>query len=224
MVKPFLGSVVCAISQPWFYISELSLEHKYYIQYTTECIQKCNISITFDPSAAHLRIMGFWEAWSRSAVSWICNELEPRIQIISDPAPDNCSSICKVSWSRAQPYFRFLADGAQQLRVTWLLTISDCSHKLWEQNDIYHYMFLIKTVCARVKIQLPKSGRMGCFSDLMGAQRAPMLPNSVGIVINIDLSVYLCQFLINQWGIIYHWNQKNQLCSMELLWRHSKYN
>ena len=59
-------------------------------------------------------------------------------------------------------------------------------------------MLLIKTVCARVKIQLPKSGRMGCFSHLMGAQRAPMLPNSVSIVINIDLSVYLCQFLINQ--------------------------
>ena len=104
VVKPFLGSVVCAISQPWFYISELSLEHQYYIQYTTECIQKCNISIIFDPSAAHLRIMGFWEAWSRSAVSWICNELEPRIQIILCSAPDNCSSICKVSWSCTQPY------------------------------------------------------------------------------------------------------------------------
>ena len=103
VVKPFLGSVVCAISQPWFYISVLSLKHKYYIQYTTECIRKCNISIIFDPSAAHLRIMEFSEAWSRSAVSWICNELEPRIRIISDPAPDNCSSICKVSWSRAQP-------------------------------------------------------------------------------------------------------------------------
>ena len=59
-------------------------------------------------------------------------------------------------------------------------------------------MFLIKTVCARVKIQLPKSGRMGCFLHLMGAQLVPMLPDSVSIVINIDLSVYLCQFVINQ--------------------------
>ena len=102
VVKPFLGSVVCAISQPWFYVSQLFSAHRYYIQYSTECIQKCNISIIFDPSAAHLRIMGFSEAWSRSAVSWICNELE-QIRIIPDPAPDNCSSICKVSWSHTHP-------------------------------------------------------------------------------------------------------------------------
>ena len=120
--------------------------------------------------------------------------------------------------------FGFSADGAQQLWVTWLLTISDCSHKLWKQNDIYHYMFLIKTVRARVKIQLPKSGRMGCFSHFMGARRAPKLPILAGIVISNHLNVYLCQFLINQWSIIHHWNQKNRLYSMELLWRHSGFN
>ena len=138
VVKPFLGSVVCAISQPWFYISELFLEHQYYIQYTTECIQKCNIPIIFDPSAAHLRIMGFSEAWSRSAVSWICNELEPRIRIISDPAPDNCSSICKVSWSRAQPYSRHIISSALSVCFTaWgslsaiISFITSCGSYLW---------------------------------------------------------------------------------------------
>ena len=59
-------------------------------------------------------------------------------------------------------------------------------------------MFSIKTVCARVKIQLPKSGRMGCFSHFMGARRAPKLPILAGIVISNHLNVYLCQFLINQ--------------------------
>ena len=42
VVKPFLGSVVCAISQPWFYISQLFSAHRYYIQYSTQCIQKRN--------------------------------------------------------------------------------------------------------------------------------------------------------------------------------------
>ena len=59
-------------------------------------------------------------------------------------------------------------------------------------------MFSIKTVCARVEIQLPNRERWAVFSHLMGAKQAPMLPNLVGIVINIDWCVYLCQFLLNQ--------------------------